>query len=158
MFICCCCFSGFKERATNLEGRCCVKRRSSKCRCQLATWCLLTRFVSQKVKLSFNSPSCTEISVVIWLEIHFFPFQHIWPSWLSSWPVTSWPKVAPSSPRSSAPKTTSHCSGSSSSSSRRCRLLSRKRPGMSLQRSLSSVRVSGGHWLLLAMWDGHQIS
>lgn len=73
MFICCCCCSGFKERATNLEGRCCVKRRSSKCRCQLATWCLLTRFVSQKVKLSFNSASCTEISVVIWLEIHFFP-------------------------------------------------------------------------------------
>lgn len=76
--------------------------------------------------------------------------QPIWPSWLWSWPASFWTKAGRSSPRSSAPKTTSRCSGSFSSSSRKCRPQSHRRPETSPQRSLSFVRVSRSHQLLVS--------
>lgn len=98
---------------------------------------------------SMFSPSCPVCVFFFWYlisSVPLFSHQPIWPSWLWNWPVTFWPKVAHSSQRSSAPRTTSRCFGSSSSSSRRCRPPSHRRLGTSPLRFLSSVRVSDTFW------------
>lgn len=147
--------SGFTERAPDLEGGCCVKWRSSKCRSQLAAWRLLTGYSSLTACLPQMSSSMFTLFIhgttaifITWL-CSSLTLQPIWPSWLWNWPASFWTKAGRLSPRSSAPKTTSHCSGSFSSSSRKCRRQSRRRPETSPQRSLLFVRVSRSHRLFV---------
>lgn len=129
----------------------------------LITWPLHPKhllFFNTTMKCSYCFPQMS--SSVFTLSIHratasfkmwlcsSLTLQPIWPSWLWSWPASFWTKAGRLSPRSSAPKTTSRYSGSFSSSSRRCRPLSRRRPEMSLQRSSSFVRVSRSYRLLVS--------